>query len=54
MEEKIKFKINASGLKKKHLAKRLQITPNYLSMCISGKRNLSETKQTELKNLLDA
>lgn len=54
MEETVKKRIRESGLKKKHLAKRLQITPNYLSMCLSGKRNLSEIKQTELKNLLDA
>jgi plasmid maintenance system antidote protein VapI len=52
MEEKIKHKIKESGYKKKYLAERLKISSNYLSMCIKGKRNLSEEKKIELNKLL--
>jgi transcriptional regulator with XRE-family HTH domain len=52
MEDTIKHKIKFSGYKKKYIAERLKISPNYLSMCLKGKRNLSEEKKNELKNIL--
>ena len=54
MEEKLRQKIKQSGYKKKYLAERLRLSNNYLSMCYTGKRNLSEIKQNELNKLLDA
>ena len=52
MEKELKEKIKSSGYKKKYLADKIGISQNYLSMCITGKRNMSEKKQTELKTLL--
>ena len=54
MEKAVKNRIDSCGIKKKYLAKKLNISPNYLSMCLSGKRKLSEKKQAELKKLLNA
>ena len=54
MEEKLRQKIKQSGYKKKYLAERLRLSNNYLSMCFTGKRNLSETKQNELNDILNA
>lgn len=54
MEKTVLNRIHSCGLKKKYLAEQLQISPNYLSMCLSGKRKLSEKKQNELKKLLNA
>lgn len=52
MEKEVKELISSSGLKKKFLAEKLGITQNYLSMCLHGKRNLSDQKLNRLKELL--
>ena len=52
MEKEIIDKIKKSGYKKKYLAEKIGVTQSYLSMCITGKRNMSEKKQTELKTIL--
>lgn len=44
--------VNNSGYKKKHLAKKLDITPAYLTMCMKGRRSLSFLKTQKLRNLL--
>jgi DNA-binding Xre family transcriptional regulator len=52
MEESLKRLIKESGYKNKYLAEKLGITPNFLSMCKSGKRKLSDEKINSLKKLL--
>ena len=52
MEETVKDRIKSCGMKQKYLAKKLGLSPNYLSMCLNGKRNLSEEKLQKLKELL--
>ena len=52
MENTLKDRILKSGLKKKHIAKKIGISANYLSMCLRGDRNLSESKLLKLKTLL--
>lgn len=52
MEKEIISKIQKSGYKKKYLAERLKVSENYLSMCLKGKRNLSEEKKLELTKII--
>lgn len=52
MEDQLKDRIILSGLKKKHLAEKIGVSANYLSMCLNGRRNLSEPKLLKLKKLL--
>ena len=52
MEEEIKERIKACGLKQKYIAGKIGITPNYLYMCLSGTRRLSDEKLKQLKKLL--
>ena len=52
MEESLKKEIQKSGYKNKYLAEKLGISANFLSMCKSGKRKLSDEKITKLKELL--
>ncbi len=52
MEKQIKDRIQKCGLKQKYLAKKIGISNNYLSMCLNGKRNLSEEKIKKLKELI--
>ena len=52
MEKEIISKIQKSGYKQKYLAEKLKITENYLSMCLNGRRNLSERKKDELKKII--
>ena len=52
MEKEIISKIQNSGYKKKYLAERLKVSENYLSMCLKGKRNLSEEKKLELTKII--
>ncbi|MEY3422412.1 MAG: hypothetical protein RIR48_2726 [Bacteroidota bacterium] len=52
MDEQLKNRIKESGYKNKYLAEQLGITPNFLSMCKSGKRRMSDEKINSLKKLL--
>lgn len=52
MEEQLKDRIERSGLKKKNIAEKIGVTPNFLSMCISGTRRLSDEKIQKLKELV--
>lgn len=52
MDEATKKRIKDCGLKQKYLAGKLGLTPNYLSMCLSGTRKLSEQKLKQLKKLI--
>lgn len=52
MNENILNLIESSGFMKKHIAKKLGITPSYLSMCIAGKRELSRKKESKLREIL--
>lgn len=52
MEDEIKEKLKLCGLKQNYIAKKIGISQNYLSMCLTGKRNLSKEKLTKLKELL--
>jgi len=52
MDQKTKNRIKNCGLKQKYIAEKLNITANYFSMCLNGKRNLSEEKIQKLKQLL--
>jgi transcriptional regulator with XRE-family HTH domain len=52
MEEEIKTRIKRCGIKQKYLCNKLGITPNYLSMCLNGKRTLSGEKLQKLKELI--
>jgi plasmid maintenance system antidote protein VapI len=47
-----KEKVKASGFKYKHLAKQLEIHPQYFSMVMRGERSLSLEKEDQLKELL--
>lgn len=46
-------RINNSGLKKKHIAERLNVQPSTLSMWISGDRAIPVDKEILLKQLLE-
>jgi plasmid maintenance system antidote protein VapI len=52
MEETIKERIKQSGKKQKFLAETIGVSENFFSMCIRGKRNLSQPKQEKLKSIL--
>lgn len=52
MEEEVIDRIRKCGIKQKYLANKLGLSPNYLSMCLNGKRTLSKDKLTQLKKLL--
>jgi len=52
MEKELINRITASGYKKKYIALTIGITPVYLSMCMSGKRNLSKSKTEKIKAIL--
>jgi plasmid maintenance system antidote protein VapI len=47
-----KEKVKASGFKYKHLAKQLEIHPQYFSMVMRGERSLSLEKEGRLKEIL--
>lgn len=49
----MKDKIKNSGFKIKFLAEKIGVSANYLSMCMAGKRKLSETKQNKLNEILN-
>ena len=44
--------IDASGLKKKFIAKSINVTPGFLSNCIAGTKNLSRKKEEKLSQIL--
>lgn len=50
MTRTTKIKIKESGIKVSFLAKKIGVTPNYLYMCMSGERHLSNEKE-QLINL---
>lgn len=52
MEPSLLLSIENSGYKKKHIAKKLGVTPTYLYLCMKGQRILSRKKEENLKNLL--
>jgi transcriptional regulator with XRE-family HTH domain len=52
MEEEVKDRIKRCGFKQKYIAGKIGITPNYLSMCLTGSRKLSDEKLNQLKKLL--
>lgn len=52
MDEDVKTRIKKCGFKQKYLSNKLGITPNYLSMCLNGKRTLSGDKLQKLKELI--
>jgi len=52
METLLKLKIKESGFKHKHLAEKIGVAPNYFYMCMKGIRDLSQDKQSKLKELL--
>lgn len=54
MNRAIVKKIRESGLKINFLASKINVTPNYLSMCIRGDRNLSELKENVLIDYLNS
>lgn len=52
MDAEIVKKIEESGFKKKYIAKKIDITPAYLRLCMIGERNLSGRKEQKLIELL--
>lgn len=52
MTAEIIEKIETSGYKKKHIAKKIGVTPAYLWLCMTGQRTLSGRKEEKLLNLL--
>lgn len=52
MTPEIVEKIKNSGFKKKYIAKKIGITPNYLHLCMTGQRTLSGRKEDSLLKLL--
>lgn len=52
MEAKLIKQINESPLKKKFLAKHIDVHQSVLSMCIAGERSLPPDKEEKLKELL--
>lgn len=53
MEQEYIDKIKKSGFKIKFIAKKIGVSANYLSMCMAGKRTLSERKQNKLNEILN-
>lgn len=54
MNNSLKELIKNSGFKINFLATKIDVSANYLAMCIRGERNLSEDKCQELKKFLQA
>lgn len=52
MEEEIRQRLKQCGLKQNFIAAKLGITPNYLSMCVTGLRKLSKEKAKQLEEIL--
>lgn len=52
MEKTLKELVNSSPLKKKFIAKHIDVNPSVLSMCLAGERTLSADKEIKLKELL--
>lgn len=52
MDKQVIDLIKKSGIKQIVLARKIGITPNYLSMCIKGRRKLSIEKSKKLKSIL--
>lgn len=52
METLLKLKIKESGIKLSFLAKKINVSPNYFYMCMKGTRELSQDKQSMLKQIL--
>jgi len=53
MDQELILKVNQSGLKKKFIAQKLEITPNHLYQSLLGNRRLSSKKQDALRKLLN-
>lgn len=49
---KLKDVIKNKGLKISWLAEKIGVSQPYLSMCLSGERNLDKEKEDKLKELL--
>ena len=54
MNQSLKDLIKGSGFKINFLASKIDVSANYLAMCIRGERNLAEEKCNQLKTFLTA